>query len=181
MSKTVKQVMIRNYQERLDGRSDGALISMRGIDAISTTRIRSRLREKDIRVTVVRNDLARQAFEGTNLSALDPVLVGSSAIAYGAESAVDIARELVEILKEFPDLELKGAVLDGQLFEGEAGVKELSKFPTREEAVAQCVTLLLSPFRSAMGAVSGPARSAVACVKAVESRLEDGEEIKKVG
>jgi len=178
MSKLVKSMIIREYGERLNGATDAAVLSLRGISANDTTMIRQRLREQDIRVTVVRNALIRKAVEGTPLEALDPVLEGSCAFAFGAESVVDVARALVGLQKEYEKIELRGASLDGQLFPGEEGVKALSAFPTREEAIGKVVTLALSPGRNLMGQIRGPGSTVAGLVAAIKDKLEDGEEIK---
>lgn len=180
MSKPVKELMMRDYQDRLEGVSDALLISIRGIPANDNNRLRQDLVSKDIRVTVIRNNLVKHAFKEGSLGALEPLLKGPSALAYGAESVVDVARELVKWAKEVEKLELKGAVLDGFLFEGHNGVERLSKMPTREEAIAQDVTLILSPARNLVGAVKGPGGALAAIVKSIEEKLEKGEEITKV-
>ena len=110
-----------------EGVEEAAVISLRGVDGQSNTKIRSDLRAKDIRVTIVRNKLFGRAFGDSPIGALSDVLTGSNALVYGAESIVEVAREIVSLVKEFPEIELKGAILDGMLFEGEAGVKALSK------------------------------------------------------
>jgi large subunit ribosomal protein L10 len=156
------------------------LISIRGISTNKTNTIRAGLREKNIHITIIRNSLAKKAFEGTNLESLSPLLTGASALAYGAESVVDVARELVDLLKKYPDIELKGAVLDGQLFTGEDGVKALSKFPTKDEAIGQAVTLVLSPGRKLVAAIKGPGSKLVGIVKTIEEKLEKGETISKL-
>ncbi|MFG0327153.1 MAG: 50S ribosomal protein L10 [Phycisphaerales bacterium JB037] len=179
MSRPVKDMMIRDFKDRLGDREDAMLINLRGISSNDTNAIRGTLRAKNIHVTVVRNNLARKAFEGTGLAALEPLLDGPNTMAYGAESVVEVAREIVDLVKKFPDIELRGAVLDGQLFEGEAGVKELSKFPTRDEAIAQVVTLILSPARKLMGQVKGPGGRVLGIVKTIEEKLEKGEAIAK--
>lgn len=181
MSKPVKQWMIEDYQRRLEGADDAVLINMRGIDANSTNRIRTDLAGKQIRVTVVRNNLARKAFEGTGLERLGSLLSGPSTLAYGAESVVEVAREIVDLVKQFPDIELKGAILDGEVYEGADGVERLSKYPTRDEAIAQDVTLILGPGRKLLGAIKGPGGRLMGVVKAIEEKLEKGEEIQKVG
>ncbi|MEM9066525.1 MAG: 50S ribosomal protein L10 [Planctomycetota bacterium] len=181
MSKPVKEILMKDYQDRLGDLSDALLVSLRGIDANKNNAIRADLAEKEIRVTVVRNKLFPKAFEGTTLAPLSEIMVGSSALAYGAESVVDVARAFVNLVKENPEVELKGAVLDGELFEGEAGVERLSKFPTREEAIAQNVTLVLSPARNLMGQVKGPGGKLLGIVKSIEEKLEKGEAIGKVG
>jgi large subunit ribosomal protein L10 len=181
MSKVVKDFMIRDYKDRLDDTQDAVLISIRGISANDNNRLRRELKKQDIQVTVIRNGLARHAFAGSGLAGLSPLLEGPSALAYGAESVVDVARSMIKWATELDQLELKGAVLDGQLFEGKEGVERLSKFPTRDEAIAQTVTLILSPGRKLMGSVMGPGGRLMGIVKSIEERLEKGEAITKVG
>ncbi|MHA7813458.1 MAG: 50S ribosomal protein L10 [Phycisphaerales bacterium] len=179
MSKPVKEMMIREYRDLLGENEDAIAIGLRGIESNDTNAIRAGLSKKEIRVTVVRNKLFGQAFGETSLAPLQDVLKGSTALAYGAESVVDVAREIVGMLKEYPDIELKGAVLDGMLFEGDAGVRELSKYPTRDEAIADDVTLILGPGRKLVGAVKGPGSNLAGIIKAIEDKLEKGEEIAK--
>lgn len=181
MSKTVKSMILQDYAERFGDQSDVAVISIRGVEANDNNEFRSSLRKKDINVTIIRNSLAKRHFEGTALEALNPILEGPSALTYGGSSVVEIARELIELIKEYPAVELKGAVLDGQLFEGEAGIEQLSKFPTREEALAQTVQLFLSPASKLVSSMVGPGRKVASLVKAIEEKLEKGETIAKVG
>lgn len=75
---------------------------------------------------------------------------------------------------------LKGAVLDGEYFDGEDGVKLLGTFPTKAEAQAKVVTLVLSPARNLMGAVKGPGGRVLGIVKSIEEKLEKGEAIAKI-
>ena len=181
MSKPIKEIIMRDYQSRVGDTQDAMLISIRGVNAISTTKIRNTLAKKQIRVTVMRNSLAKKTFEGTGLEPLAKFLTGSSALAYGGQSVVEVAREIVALLKDIPDLELKGAVLDGQLFEGKAGVEELSKFPTREEAIGKVVTLIVSPGGKLVSQLQGPGSTVVGLIKAIEEKLEKGETIAKAG
>ena len=179
MSKPVKEMMMRDYASKLEGVDNALLVSIRGVDANDNNRLRLDLRQKEISVTVIRNTLARHAFKGTGLETLDPLLEGPSALAYGAESVVDVARELVKWAKEVENLELKGAVLDGILFEGKEGVERLSKYPTRDEAIAENVALVLSPGRNLVGAVKGPGSTLASLIKSIEEKLEKGETIEK--
>lgn len=181
MSKTVKSMILQDYTDRFGEESDVAVISIRGVEANDNNAFRSSLREKNINVTIIRNSLAKRHFEGSALEALNPILEGPSALTYGGSSVVEIARELIELIKTYPAVELKGAVLDGQLFEGADGVERLSKFPTREEALSQTVQLFLSPASNLVSSTLGPGRKVASLVKAVEEKLEKGESIAKVG
>lgn len=181
MSKTVKNLMIRDYEARLEGVEDALLISVRGVPANDNNALRRDLFAKNIHVTVIRNNLAKHAFKDSKLSGLEPLLSGPSAIAHGATSVVDVARALMAWAKKIEMLELKGAVLDGQLYAGKAGVEKLSKMPTREEALAQTVTLILSPARKLVGQITGPGAKVLSIIKSVQEKLEKGEAIAKIG
>jgi ribosomal protein L10 len=179
MSKTIKGMMITDYQARLAGNSEALVISIRGLRGIPGTKLRQGLGKKKIKISVMRNALAKQAIKGGPLEPLSKMLTGSSALAYGGESVVEVARELVKFLKDMPEIELKGAILDGTLFEGKAGVTELSKFPTKDEAIAQVVTLVVSPAKKLMGQVKGPGSNVAGIIMAIETKLEKGEAIAK--
>ena len=179
MSKPVKQMIMKEYQQRFEALEGALVIDIRGIDANENNAFRLGLAEKDIRVTVIRNALARQAFSGTVLEPLSPALEGPSALAYGGESVVNVAREIVDWAKKVEDLELKGAVLDGEYFEGEAGVKRLSTFPTRDEALAKVVQLVLTPAGNVVSCATSPGAKLLGIVKEIQERLEKGETIAK--
>ena len=181
MSKIVKDYLTRDYKRCIEGVDDALVVSVRGIGANENNRMRLSLAEKDIRITVMRNSLAKKAIVGSGLENLGSLMAGPTALAYGAESVVEVARELVKWAAEVKELELKGAILDGELFEGEAAVKRLSDFPTRDEAIAQTVTLILSPARNLVSQMAGPAGALMGVIKSIEEKLEKGEAIAKVG
>jgi large subunit ribosomal protein L10 len=180
MSKQIKNMIIRDYQVRMEGFQDAALVSLRGVNGADTTRLRSALRAKNIRITMIRNQLARQSFKGTGLLALEPLLEGSSVVVYGGQSVVEVSRELIAALATIPTVEVKGAVLDGQLFKGKKGVEELSRFPTRIEAQGLAVGILLGPAKKLLAQVKGPGGKLAGIIKAIEEKLEKGEAIAKL-
>jgi len=177
MSKPVKEMIINQYRERFDGVEGAVIIELRGFDAIENNTFRDHLRGKGVRVSVVKNALARKAIAGTPLEAVSPALSGPAAFVWGAESVVDVARELVAWTKKAKDLQLKAAVLDGEFFEGSAGVKRLADFPTREEAQARVVSLVLAPAGNVVGAAKSAGANILGIVKSIQEKLEKGETI----
>ncbi|MSQ89994.1 MAG: 50S ribosomal protein L10 [Phycisphaerales bacterium] len=177
MSKPIKNMIVGEYKKRFADVEGAVLIEIRGIPAKATTQLRAQLRATDVRVTVVKNTLAKRAFIGTPLAPLAAGLNGPRAIVYGKASVVTIARQLVKSARDNDKLALMGACLDGAWFEGKDGVTRLSKFPTREEAHSQLITLVLSPARKAVAAVKGPGGRLLGIVKEIQSRLEKGESI----
>ena len=169
MSKPVKQLITSNYKEKF-GDIDGAVVlSLRGVASNDTNTLRAKLGAKQVKLTVIKNSLAASAFKGTVLENLGNVLSGSNTLAYGGESVVEVAREIIETLRGNDKIEVKAAIMDGQIFLGKE-VEDLSKYPTRPEAQAQTVTFILSPAKNLAGAILGPGRKVASLVKAVEEK-----------
>jgi len=181
MSKQVKDMLVGEYRKRLEGVESAVLVDIREVDANTNNELRRELKGKDIRVTVLRNSLAKSAFKDCDLALFDPLLTGPSAIVYGGESVINVAREIVDWSKKVKKIQLKGAILDGDLYEGKAGVEALSKFPTREEAQGQIVQLVMSPAQQLVGAMVSPGGNVVGIIKELIEKLENGETIAKVG
>lgn len=182
MSKTVKDMIVNEYRTRFEGVEGAVTVELRGLDSLTTNRMRTHLRTKDVRVTVVKNALARRAFAGSALEPLGPSLKGPTAVVYGrGPSVVDVAREVVAWVKEHDKkrekCHFKGAVLEGVYYDGPAGVEKLSKMPTREEAISQVITIVLSPAKKVVGIAVAPGRNVLGIVKEVQTRLEKGEAI----
>ena len=169
MSKPVKYMIATEYARRFDGVTGAVVVEIRGLDGKATTDVRGNLRSKGIKVTVVKNALVRRSLKGGPLASLEKALKGPSALLTGGESAVIVAREIVKVAEKEKKVVLKGAIFDGEYYDGEAGVKKLGSFPTREEAQAKVVTLVLSPARNIMGVV-----------KSLQEKLEKGESVTKL-
>lgn len=181
MSKPIKDLIIAEYRKRFTGVNDGIVVEIRGMEATANNRMRTNFRKNGVRVTVLKNSLAKKAFGDGPLAPLHKALSGPTALVYGDKSVVDIARELITFATANKEVELKAAVLDGEYFDGKAGVERLSTFPTRAEAQAKVVTLVLSPARKVVGCAVAPGSRLLGIVKEIESRLEKGEAIAKVG
>ena len=181
MSKPVKNLITEDYKRRFDGVTGAVLVDVRGMESNDNNTFRAGLAEKSIKITVVKNSQAKRAFEGTDLQGLTEMLDGPSALVYPVSedtSVVNVARELVDWAKKLEQLEFRGAILDGIKF-GPDDIKTLSEYPTKEEAQAKVVTLLLSPARNLVGAVKAPAGNIAGILKAIQEKLEAGETITK--
>lgn len=143
MSKPVKELLRKELIRRLEGVASLAVVGFTGLDAVATNEIRARLREKDIEMMVVKNAVAREAFDAVGLTATTSLLDGPCALAHGSDSVVGVVRELLELGREAPNLVLKGAVLEGEAF-GPDRIEELSKFPTHAEALGWVVSCAVS-------------------------------------
>ncbi len=171
MSKPVKELVRKTLIGRFQGVSQLAVVGFTGVDAVTTNAIRSRLRQKDIRMQVVKNALARQAFVALGIEGAGALLEGPCAVVHGADSVVTVVRELLDINKETPNLKVKAAFLDGDLFPTDQ-IQALSKYPTRDEAIGQVVTCVLSPGANLAACLLGPGGQIASILKAIEEKLE---------
>jgi large subunit ribosomal protein L10 len=175
MSKKVKNLIEREISQRLSGVDSVAVINPRGINAIRNNQIRRKLREKGLRMTVVKNTLAKRATASTKLKGFESLLDGPSAVIYGKASISAIARLLMDEKKLDEKLELRGVFFDGEVYVGEEGVKRVSKFPTREEAIGNIVAAILGPGRKLAAALKGPGGTLGAMLKTIEDKAKDKE------
>ena len=175
MSKKVKNLIEKDLSGRLKDIDGVAVINPRGIGATKTNLIRRRLREKGLRMTVVKNTLAKRAVGDGKLKGFDKLLDGPSAVIYGTAGISTIARLLLEEKKNDETLELRGMFFDGEVYVGDAGVKTVSKLPTREEAISILVGSILSPGANIGAALKGPSGTLAAIIKALELKAKAAE------
>jgi len=176
MSKPVKAMLRRELIRRLTGADSVVVLGLAGVDGVTTNRLRRDLRAKDIRVTVVRNAIAKQALKEVGLEPACDLLAGPCALATGpdrSDAAVLIVRELLGQAKEVPALVVRGALMEGEAF-GPDRIKALGDYPTREEALSNLVAQVLSPAGQLVGSAQGPGGRLAGILKAIEDRAGGG-------
>jgi ribosomal protein L10 len=170
MSKQVKELIRKDLAHRWEGLQSVAICGFTGLDSEKTYEMRTRLTEKDISFHVVKNSLARQAFSDIGLDLAADLLDGPCAVAFGSDSVVSVVRELLDIRKGAPALTVKAAVMEGEVFTGEAEVARLSQFPTRDEALSQVIGCVLSAGANLSACLLGPASQLAGILKAIEEK-----------
>ena len=171
----VNLMIVKEIETRFKDLEGVGVISPRSINATKTNQLRRRLRGKGLKVYVVKNALARRASGQTKIKGFEALLQGPSAIVYGKGSGPEIARALMDEKKAEEKLELRGIFFDGEAYVGEDGVKKVSKFPTRQEAIANVVAALLSPGKKLAGALKSQPGKVAALIKAVEEKAKEKE------
>ncbi|NMC18850.1 MAG: 50S ribosomal protein L10 [Thermogutta sp.] len=146
MSKFVKQQITDFYRRKLDGVDAAVLVNVIGLNGPKTTRLRRELAEKNIRVMVVKNTLARRALTGTPLEAAFTEAAGPTAICWGGTDIVALAKEVMRLAEDetFSPFAPKGGVMEGERLTAEQ-VKEISNWPSREEVLAKIAGQILAP------------------------------------
>ncbi len=174
MSKFVKNLITQEVTSRLGGVEDCVLANVIGMDAISTSALRKRLREKNISLLVVKNSLARRAAEGTSLAPAFESLEGSVAVVWGAEDFVSLVKEVNTLHtdeEDFDKFEARGGVMDGESLTP-SKLAEISKWPTREEQLSMLVGQILGPGANLLAALAGPGAGLASQIK---QKSEEGD------
>ena len=146
MSKYVKDLMTTGVRDRLSGVNDALLVSVAGLSANKNFKLRRELRGKKINLLVVKNSLARRAVEGSSLAAGFEGLTGLTAVVWGEQDIVSLAKEIIRLTKDkqYAGIIGRGGVLDGVKI-SPAEVEQVSNWPTRGEQLSLVVGMILSP------------------------------------
>ncbi len=174
MSKILKDMMTNELRETYDGVDFACVVDLTGMDAGATYELRGLLREREIRMKVIKNRMARRAFEGGPLEPLGRQLDGPCALVTGGENAIDIARELAEAALKFPALKLKLGIIEGD--SEVTPVEQLATMKNLTEMRAELVGLALSPGRKLAGAIIAGGGNIAGCIKTIIENLEKGED-----
>jgi ribosomal protein L10 len=155
MSKFVKNLLTDHLKNRLEGINDLLLLNVSALDSFRNYKLRRDFRGKNIQVVMVKNSLARRATEGTALAPAFEGLTGSTAVVFGGEDIISLAKEVTRLLKEkeYAKLEARGGVMDGARLSAEQ-VEQVSKWPSRAEQLSLLVGQILSPGATLVGQLS---------------------------
>ncbi|MEE8170211.1 MAG: 50S ribosomal protein L10 [Phycisphaerae bacterium] len=178
MSRKLKELMGREFATRYCELNGALLIDVSGLSGNDANAFRGRLRRQGVEVHVVQNRLTRRALADTPLAPIGKELHGPCAVVTAEASMIDVAKELVELVKEYPALVLKGGMLDGE--PDYLAVEDLAKMRSRLELIGDIAAATLSPGRKLAGCLIGAGGRIAGCLKSMVDTLERGETIKKV-
>ena len=177
MSKAVKELLRKDLAAKYSEYQDMLVINVHGLTGNEVNDFRGRMRERGVELHVVKNSAVRRALGGTALEPLARSLKGPCALVTGGASPIETAKELISLVKEFPNLELSNGLIEGE--PEVLTIDEISKLKSKAELQGEVITLFLSPARRIAGQLNTGGKIAGA-IKAIVEKLEKGETITKV-
>lgn len=141
-----KQVVSEIATKFRDSQST-VLVDYRGLDVAEVTELRKQLREAGIDYKVYKNSMSRRAAAEVELSELDDILVGPTAIAFSNDDVVAPAKIINNFAKEHKNLEIKGGVIEGNIATLDQ-IKELADLPNYEGLLSMLLSVLQAPVRN---------------------------------
>lgn len=136
-----KTAAIADIKARFESAPDYIFTEYRGLTVSQITDLRNKLREKGCSYKVVKNNFARIAFEEMKTADVSSFFVGPTAVALSAEETNTVAKVLFDFAKEAPALVIKGALVDGEVFDA-AMIEQFSKLPGRNDLIAMLMSTM---------------------------------------
>jgi large subunit ribosomal protein L10 len=144
MNRDEKSAVIDRVAEQIQESQAIFALDYRGITVAQAAELRTKLREADASLRVVKNTLTERAADKAGVESLKALLDGPTAFTFVRGDAALAAKALATFRKEHELLEFKGGTMDG----GEVSADEIlaiSKLPSRDALNQQLVGVLAHP------------------------------------
>jgi ribosomal protein L10 len=171
MSKKIKELELNDLRKTFKGVRDFVLLEPLKLDSAADYAMRKTLREKKIRVKMVKNSFVKKVFDENGVK-VDPG-AGPTLLCWGADSPKALGTAVKDVLKQLrPDLKQpekikeKTGVADGT----KVTLEELSKIPTKQEAIGGIIAALLGPGAALAAALTAPGTQLAGILKAMEEK-----------
>ena len=164
MSKIVKQMEYTALEATFKGVRDLLLIVPTKVDSGLDFNFRKQLRDKKVRVQMVKNTLAQRVFGAQGVTVDAKVWGGTTLVAWGGDSIKGLSQAVNTLIKEIEKKDpkakdkfvVKAAVADGV----PVTLDQALKMPTRLEAIGDILGMIL-----------GPGSAIAACLTAIGAQL----------
>lgn len=166
-----KQATVAELRDELANARTLVVSEYRGLSVKEIGEIRRALSRQDVRYRVVKNRLLKIAAADSVGEALDPMLNGPTAIAFGQDEAAT-AKAVLDATRPYRIVRITGAVLGGRAIDADA-VTRLAALPTRDVLLAQAVGAVTGPLAATAGLVDAPLRETAALIQALIERGGD--------
>ena len=139
-----KQAIVAEVNETASQALSAVMADYRGVSVAAMTELRKNAREAGVLVRVIRNTLAKRAFDGTDFECMSEVMLGPNILAFSLEDPGAGARVFKNFAKENEEFEIKALSVGGKLLPAEQ-IDILAKLPTRDEALSMLMVVMQAP------------------------------------
>ena len=143
MPTEAKQETVAELRDAIAGSRTMIVSEYRGLTVKEIAEIRRALRKQDVSYRVVKNRLMRIAARDSLGDALDGLLTGPTAIAFGNDEAAT-AKAVIDATRPFKIVKITGGILGSRAIDAD-GVTRLATLPSREVLLAKLAGAMQSP------------------------------------
>ncbi len=166
-----KKAVVTEVAEVARGALSAIAAEYRGLSVAEMTNLRINARNAGVYMRVVRNTLARRAFEGTDFSCMNDGLSGPLILAFSREEPGSAARVMRDYAKENDKLVIKLVSFGGKLLEI-SDVGRLADLPTKDEAIGQLMSVMMAPIAKLVRTLAEPQAKLVRTLAAVRDQKQ---------
>ena len=143
-NRQLKEAKVLEIKEKMEKAQGIIFAKYQGLTVEEDTELRKSLREAGVEYKVYKNSLTTLAAKELGFNAIESVLEGPVSVAFGYEDPTAPARILNDFAKNHKKLELKGGIVQGEIFDN-VKVEQLAKIPPREILIAQLLGSFKAP------------------------------------
>ena len=129
-----------------------------GLSVSDMTRLRSEFFKVEVDYRVAKNTLIKLAAKENEISGIDDLLKGSTAMAISYDEPVSPAKVIKEFNKENDLPTVKGILFEGEFMPGDQ-FSRLADLPSKDELLGKFVGLLSSPMQKLVSTLNAPAQN----------------------
>ena len=167
-----KKEVVKELNSEANNSVAGAIAEFSGLNVKDLTLLRTKARESDIYLRVVKNSLSRRAFADTNFECLVDDLNGPIIIALSKEDLASPARLFKNFSKDKEQLKTVGLAINGEAFPV-SDIDRISKLPTKDEAYSMLLGLMKAPIEKAVSLMNEIPTKFVRVVNAQKDKQEE--------
>ena len=168
LSLAQKKAVVEEVAEVARSAHSAVAAEYRGLTVTEMTTLRESAKRSGVYLRVVRNTLARRAVEGTEFECIRDRLAGPLVLAFSRDEPGAAARVVRDYAKSNGKLVVSFVAFDGKAMDASA-IGELAGLPTREEALARLMSVLLAPAARLVRTVAEPHAGLVRVVDAMRA------------
>ena len=164
-----KEALVAQYTDIFNRNTALIFTENTGLSVKELEELRGRIREIGGEFYVIKNTLAKLAIEDAGIPKPEGILDGPTAVGATTEDVTGLAKAIVDLAKGTQAFQVKGAVIDGEIFDS-ARVKSLAALPPMPVIQAQLLSMLQAPASQIARVLSGSVRQVVTVVKAYSEK-----------
>lgn len=169
ISKQRKEEVINQYAEWLDKSQAVILVEYTGITMKEFDNIRAKVRESGGEFHVLKNTLAKKAFESREISYPEGTFEKSTAAVFAFGDVAGAAKALSDVTKSIEFVKVKSGFMDKQAL-SVVQVKSLASMPPLPVVRAQLLGVIQAPAGKLVRTLAEPARQMAAVLKAYSDK-----------
>jgi large subunit ribosomal protein L10 len=170
-----KAAIVAEVNETATRALSAVMADYRGVSVDNMTSLRQQAREAGVHVRVIRNTLAKRAFQGTEFECLNEALLGPNILAFSLEDPGAGARVFKDFAKENDSFEVKALSIGGKMLPPEQ-IDVLAKLPTRDQALSILMSVMQAPITKLARTLNDVPGRVVRLVAAVrDQKQQDGQ------